>query len=1155
MAIQFVLGATGTGKTVHILDEMFRNQSQYSANTQLFIVPEQYTLKAQEEFLQHTHANGLMHIEIISFNRLVNRYQDILGIADKTLMDDISFTMIVRKLIQQHHSEFVWISKNAKQQSFYEEISKIIKECYQYQIPPDRLLEFSSRMSEQLLQDKLKDLSLLLGYLIEAQKENYLLVEEASRQLSQCLIKEAVLSETPVYIDGFYGFTPLQYLLLESIILTSPKVTICVTIPSDTSLGDMLDETDLFYESKKIISKIREIAQNHFVEEIDPIILERMLRKQSPSIQHLSRNLFRYPVMSYNDHSTGIRCVESVSIKDEVENVALKIHQLIYERNYRYRDIVVLASDLESYKEEISIIFEEYKFNFFLDQKEQITQHPITQFILSALLIHQYNFRYEHVFYHLKSIFYAEEKQIEELENYCLKVGIKGYSRWSKQWNAFEDEKKMIMENLFVFHQEMQLAKTIKEKVQVIYHFLQTSQIESKSLSFSETLFANGLSQDAVAYEQVYTLILKLFEQMVELIGTEPITKDDFTVLIESGLSQVRLGQTPVNVDQLLVGQMNRSRFKEVKAIFVLGMNEGKVPLINSAGSLLTDLERVKLADQGIELAPTQEQSLFKEHITIFMSMTKCTHLLHLSYSRQGLEEILRPASLFLSILKMFPKINLESAADYIEKNSSITRILPMYKKLIRLVSKEDKAQDESQINVLYNLTKQVYNQKGGQTLINPKIFFQGINYQNTSVLLDPLPSGDYAMSVSEMESYNTCPYQYFLEYRLKINERKEFIISMPDIGNLFHACMERYLKKCLLRKLDIALMDANTRNKLIEETVAELLNEDSYKIFLSTYQNKYLIIKLTRILKRAIWGIEQHISRHILRPKELEYKFNGKSMHIEPLKVYETQDTHLYLKGVVDRIDEYETDAEVLFSIIDYKSSHSDIDFNLVNKGVQLQLFVYLDVVKSIKEHGSLKTVVPVGLYYYHIQDPYIKIEDEDFLNKIGEAMELKPVNSPHFESRTLYQETTIHDQFADERIKLLSPKGFALYQERFSNIVAEEEHRFTEEQKTKLNQSLVFSKSGALSDEEVDTTLLYVRSMIEDIGRCIYKGDIPIKPYRYGQTTSCDYCKFKAICRFDPTNTGEDFDRIEKKNRDEVISQMKGACNGRSHKKDHSD
>lgn len=1157
MAIQFVLGATGTGKTIHILDEMYAQQANELGRSTLFIVPEQYTLKAQEEYLYHTKANGLMKLEVVSFNRLVNRYKDLLGIAEKTLMDDISFSMIIRKLIQQYRNEFTWISRNSKQQTFYDEICKIIKECYQYQISPEQLGKLSQSVSDQLLQDKMNDLSRLLSYFIDYQKENYILAEEASRKLSQVLTEQPILKDTPIYIDGFYGFTPLQYHLIESIIISSPKVTICVTVPSDEALGDLKDETDLFYESKKIISTIRNLACDHNIEEYEPIIMDLVLRKQSPSLQHVSDQLFRYPVRPYAGDDCSVRCVESVSIKDEVEAVALKIHQLIYERNYRFKDIVVLTSDLESYKDDIKIIFDEYQFNFFLDHKENVIQHPTIQFVLSALLVHQYNFRYEHVFYHLKSIFYSETEDIEKIENYCLKYGIKGFNRWKNTWGILEEEKLLHMSALMTFHENMNTSKTIKEKIRSVYQLLEAVGVETTCLSIAQSLYKENKSQEAKAYEQVYSLVLSMFDQIVMLIGDEIIERNDFTVLIESGLELIKLGQTPVNVDQLLVGQINRSRFKEAKALFVLGMNEGKIPLITSSGSLLTDQERTSLQDLGVTFAPTQEYSLFKEQITIYMGLTRCTRLLHLSFARQGNEEVMRPAALFLSILKMFPEMKLENATEYIMRNESITRIVPMYKKMVRLATVEETFKGnflndhgrEDSLNLLYNLCKQVYNYERNHYVLNPSVFFDGLNYSNEAVMIQQLPAGEYDLSVSEVETYNTCPYRYFLEHRLKINDRQEYIVSLPDIGNLFHACMELYLKKCMIRHLDIGSINTTLRNQLIDETVQELIATENYKIFLSTNQNKYLILKLTRILKRAIWGIEQHVSRHILRPKDLEYKFNGKSLLIEPLKIFEAEDSQLYLKGVVDRIDEYETDADLLFSIIDYKSSHSDIDYNLVKKGIQLQLYVYLDVIKSIKEHGSSKTVVPVGLYYYHIQDPYLKVEEDELLagTTDTESISEQKDNTINDSDDDIHE--ALHDQFATERIKMLSPKGFALYQEHLTALLSETNMALSDVDKEILRKAIVTSKTGSLTDEEIETTLFYVKSLISQVGEHIYKGEIPIRPYRYGQSTSCDYCKFNAICRFDPTNKNEVFERVDKKSRDEVISQMKGDCNGRSH------
>jgi ATP-dependent helicase/nuclease subunit B len=1135
MAIQFVVGSTGTGKTVHIMDEMFRLQQEGLNETQLFIVPEQYTLKAQEEFILHTKANGLLHIEVLSFNRLVNRFFDDLGIAHKKIVSDFSMSMMIRKIIQQHSEAFVWLSKNCKQQSFIEEITQIVKECYQYNLTAEQLFLLGDDIQEQLLKDKINDLSKLLNYFNQEQKEAFITQDEALHRLCQSLPTEPMLNKASVFIDGFYGFTPLQYQIIETFMRTSPKVTFCVTIPSDAQLGDLKDETDLFYESKKMISALRDLAEVNSISELPMIKCEYNQRKQHDALLHLTQNILRYPVKSWDKCSKHLRFLESSSIQDEVEVVALRIHQLIYEKNYRYKDIVVLTSDLQSYEEDIRIIFDEYLFNYFLDRKEGISNHPIVQFILSALLINQYNFRYEHIFYHLKSIFYTEQSTVEIIENWCLRRGIKGYNRWNDLWDVYEFEKKELMDPIFQFHTRMNASSTVQMKIKSLYQLLEATHIIEKCSIISESLVQKGKYQEAQTYEQVYSLILDMLDQMVDLIGEEVIERKDFASLIETGLSQVKLGQTPTNVDQLLVGQVNRSRFKEVKAIFVLGMNEGKIPLILTSSTLLTDHERTVLSSKGVELAPTKEKSLFKEQMAIYIALTRCTHLLHLSFSRQGSEEALRPAPLMMNLIRMFPNVGIEKAEEVLKNNLSFTRVLPLYKKLIRLVTEDSYQQHETTINLLYNLLKKVYNYLDKGIFLEPEVFIKGLNYDNTTVQLEQLKDTIYELGVSELETYSTCPYQHFLNYRLKINERQEYIVSMPDIGNLFHECLEAYLKKCFNRQLDISNVEQTLRNTLIEECINELLCNEKYAIFQSTYQNQYLIIKLTRILKRAIWGIEQHISQHILRPKELEYKFSGKSLEIDPLRLYVSQGTQLFLKGVVDRIDEFETDSALYYRIIDYKSSQNDLDFNLVNKGVQLQLYVYLDVIKSIKEHGTTKKVIPVGLYYYHISDPYLRIDEE---NTHGDV----------------FKEDEEADSFKQERLKALAPKGLALNNDLMEELTHLENESLTDLEKECVKKALNTNRATVLSQDELDTTLQFIHKKTEDISKAIYEGRIPIKPYRYGQTTSCDYCEYKGICRFDSTNSSEKYEHVAKESKEDIVRYMKGVIYGGSNSKNHS-
>ncbi len=250
----------------------------------------------------------------------------------------------------------------------------------------------------------------------------------------------------------------------------------------------------------------------------------------------------------------------------------------------------------------------------------------------------------------------------------------------------------------------------------------------------------------------------------------------------------------------------------------------------------------------------------------------------------------------------------------------------------------------------------------------------------------------DTQSSVSQFETYAGCSYKHFLTYRLGVKERGEYVIRMPDIGILFHRCLELYMKKCFMRQIDIHEVSVSLRNQLIEESIQEALDIDHLTIFTSSHRNRYLIVKLTRILKRAIWGIEEQLKRSKFKPKEAEYSFNGREYPLDSLTLKVSDQHKAYLSGVVDRVDEYETEDALYFSIVDYKSGSKDLDYNLVKEGIQLQLIIYMNVIEEIKAHKVKKKVIPCGMYYYKIQDPMLNISDID--TKDIEKERLKSLN-----------------------------------------------------------------------------------------------------------------------------------------------------------------
>ncbi len=422
----------------------------------------------------------------------------------------------------------------------------------------------------------------------------------------------------------------------------------------------------------------------------------------------------------------------------------------------------------------------------------------------------------------------------------------------------------------------------------------------------------------------------------------------------------------------------------------------------------------------------------------------------------------------------------------------------------------------------MYIFFNKAYNEGKG---IDPGQFIKGIDYNNQPVQLEPM-SESIQSSISQFESYAGCSYRYFLTYRLGIRERGEYMISMPDIGILFHRCLELYMKKCLLRQMDIDAVPVPVRNQLIEEVIQEVLDMEHLTIFTSSHRYRYLIVKLTRILKRALWGIEEQLKRSKFKPKEAEYMFNGRDYPIDSLRLPMANKHHVYLTGVVDRVDEYETEDALYFSIVDYKSGSKDIDFNLVQEGIQMQLILYTHVIEEIKAYKQNKKVVPCGMYYYKIQDPLLQIKEK------------------------------AQKDLEEERLKKLKLRGLLLHDPEILGYFDEHIEQVSLVVPAALTKSGSIAKTSSTVDTEQMATLKkYVQQKAQKIATHIFEGDLSIEPYRYKEETGCDYCLYKSICRFDPTNDLEEFRQIKPKDKENIFEAMKGVCHGRRHQENHRD
>ncbi|MBN2222575.1 MAG: exodeoxyribonuclease V subunit gamma [Vallitaleaceae bacterium] len=1103
MSVTYFVGDTGTGKTKHIFEKMLGDTKDKSW---FYVVPEQYTLQAQEELLSFSSVKGLLNVEVISINRFVYRFFDELGMADKKMLTESGISLLIRKIIEKHTQEFTWFSKYRKKQSYMEELSSLIQECYQYHLDDQEIKKGAVKTDSQGLTDKLLELSKLLSYFNGYMKDDYMTQQEALRLFVENIDQQSVLKEACVVFDGFNGFTPIQYQLIEALIRYSKEVYFLVTIPLYEK-RQTLDPAELFYESKNMLSKLNELTRGLGLEE-EYQEFGQDFRHSFPEIAHINRNIFRYPIEGYQKSCDRIRLVEAEGIEQEIHTVALRIHQLLYEaKGYRFKDIVVLTSELGTYEVLLKQVFSAYGLSYFIDKKEEISHHPFIQFILSALLVIRYQFRYEFVFYHLKSIYYPMAV-VDQIEEYALRYGCKNKAAYQRRWENLDEEKNQLFSSIFSLEEELKSEKTVTGKTKAIYHFIENSQVFFIHEKIADELENSGELQEAMTYYRVYDLVMDFLDEIHEIIGEEKIQNNEYVNLIETGLSQIKLGQTPPSLDQIIVGDISRTKIKEVKAIFILGANDGKIPKITSSNQLITDQERQKLIQVGLHLAPPSHMNYSKEIMNVYMAISKATHLLHFSYPRKEERLNLFPATMILMIRKMFKQLKIGNAREIVESYRRPIAPYPSFERLVRLASHPYRAEAEEE---LMNLL--AYYFEGKHLGLDPDLFVQGKKYINNPVTLHPIKAEDQISSVSELEQYEICPYYHFLNYRLQLKERDEFIISLPDIGILFHSCLELYMKKCVNMQVNLSSVTAQQRNLWIDECIDTVVLQDKRRIFDTSNQNRYMLKKLTRILRRAIWGIERQLKNSLLQPKELEYRFDGSHHKLEALTISLNDQEQLYLKGTVDRIDEYETDQEIYVCVIDYKSGSKDLDLNLVYHGVMMQLFVYLNVVRELKENTSQKKVLPCGVYYYQIQDPMVRLDEEKSDEEIAEEAVLKQ----------------------------LKPKGlFVQDEERVRMLDTKIEGR-SKVYPLQVTSKGISKSTNTIEAEDLELILAYVKKKVSLVGRRIHQGELKILPYRYEEKTACDYCQYQSICRFDLTN-GEEFRKIPKMERDVILEKMKG-------------
>ena len=1138
MSLRFYFGPSGSGKSHRIYEEIMQRAAQEPGRNFLIIVPDQFTMQTQKDLVMRSDRGGILNIDVLSFGRLSHRILEEVGTKEMPVLDDTGKSLVLQKIAADLKEQLPAMGSLLHKQGYIHEVKSAISEFMQYGISTqdmDKLI--ASAEKRGALAMKLRDLKTLYRGFQDYIRDHFITTEETLDVLRRSLVKSKILPDSVVVFDGFTGFTPIQNRLIQELMRVCEETIVTVTIGEEEDPYQMDGEQKLFHLSKKTVADLVKLAAEAEVTRGEDVFVKGGPNRftEAPALCYLEQNLFRYQYEPYTEKQCEIRMFEALSPREEVHQTALYIRKLIREEGLTYRDIAVVIGDLEGYASYVETEFGQLEIPCFLDRTRGIVLNPMIEYIKSALQLYIRDFSYDTVFHFLRSgMADISREEIDELENYVIRTGARGYRTYSRlftrrteemQQGSGQEDTERAEETLERLNRSrQQFADTVEilhmaprakagEYVDHLYDFLEQNQVQQKLLNYQQQFEQEGDLAKAREYAQIYRLVMDLLDQIYELLGKEEISLQEFADILEAGFGEITVGTIPQNVDRIVVGDMERTRLKQVKVLFFLGVNDGNIPKNASKGGIISDMDREFLIESGTEMAPSPRQQMYIQRLYLYLNMTKPSERLYLSYAKVNSDgKGIRPSYLIDTVRKLFPQLAVEypqnrSRLEQIEGRQEGARYLAE-----ELREYADGTLREEERQDFYLMYRAYEADPEGRDRLTAAAFRRYKESGLSRIVARALYGRQLENSVSRLETYAACACRHFLQYGLSLQEREEFGFEVSDMGNVYHAVLENFAGKLAESGRTWWDFDENFATQAIKEAVEGYAATYGETVLYSSARNEYAITRMSRILTRTVLTLQQHLKQGSFQPDDYELSFRF-AEDLDSIHVDLSEEEKMHLQGRIDRIDVSEDAEHVYVKVIDYKSGNKKFDLAALYYGLQLQLVVYMNAAMELesRKHPD-KEIVPAALLYYHIDDPTIETPVELTQEQINEEILTKLRMNGVVNSDPAVVERL--DRFLQDKSKVIPVE--------------------------KKKDGSFSARSGILSREELQVVSSYVDTKIREIGREILDGKIAANPYEKGNEEACTYCAYKKVCGFDGSIPGYEKRQLEDLDKQTLMQRM---------------
>ena len=1123
----------------------------------LLLVPDQFTLQAERNAFAYLGVDGLMELEVISQSRLGYKVLSEVGGSRRIPVDKYGRHMLLTRILAEEDENLEAFRGMSRKASFIEMANNLISEMKQFNASPEDILRILNETEETtILHRKLKDIHRIYEKYEALIEGKFLDTEDYLNLFLSRIPQSRLIRDSVIWVSGFDYFTPKTLDVIEQLMASARDVNVVLTAdcssgPEGCALLQEGRDSDLFDLTRGIMHKLKTIAgRNGIPYEEEPVGESYRIPvgdgpgEKAASLAHLEQELYAQPYRKIMTDGSIILC-QAANFYAEAETAAAKIVHLIREEGMRYRDILVICNDMEARASVIKRVFADYGITAFLDTKRDVLHHPSIELIAALIDITAKGWLYEDIFRMLKTnLTPIAAEDCEDLENYAVKYRIRG-NRWKTDFTygvKTEGEEYLrrinavraqVCEYISAFEAGFKQKKTVRERTAALYDFLkEKAQLPEKIESLISYLTENGQFEYAEEASQIWSVIIGIFDQFIELIGDEELTAEEYGEILKSGFEAVEIGLLPPTIDQLIVGTMQRTRAGNIKALLVLGANDGLLPAAVGSESLLNEDEKAVLYRKGIEICKIDDLRAKEEKLAIYKNLSKPLRCLWMSYSasdQEGRES--KPSMLFDKIRRIYTDIGVTK--DILNQNDPMLLIETPCSTLRHMTEAFRSAMDGMPLREEW-LAAYRWFQRHLEPRLRPVreglLFTNQLEKVNRDLIRklykrDPLP--ELSLSPSRLERFSRCPFSHFINYGLKPDERRIFEIAGREIGDIYHQCFMKLSEKLSVKGMDVtdprSPWMSITRDecfRLIDSFIEEAAQEYREGVLVQGEEERYRSERMKKVCGDAAWALVEHVQTGRIRDIFFESEF-GRAVgkQFPPIEVKLGEDT-IYIEGKIDRVDILRGrggDENRYVKIIDYKSGKEKFDTDEARAGWRLQLMLYLRAVmgagsfRTAGDAGSFRTAgdvdyKPAGVFYFEIAEPQIDVTEiagEDYAEKVQA-----------------------------ERKKSFRLDGVVLDDQSIIESIAGEFSGYSDilpVRKTKEGLCAGSTEKKLLTEEDFSRLLEAVNEKVRELCSELNEGSVAIRPKKVKDETACKFCLYKSICCFDLSFEGCSYEIVK--------------------------